>query len=169
MGISLVGFDPIDLAKKGCNRCGSKTVAWKASKEGKWYLIEAFDFDGEIRANYRDFHSGYCNKPELHEVKQRQISVELGIEQEEKLTLRVEQEERQAAEESLFWLELHDLCKESPEGAYAMIEGKEREIKHVLAGVTMDHMDDYLKSTARAKRLRTEIDFMKAALGLVTA
>lgn len=169
MGISLIGYDRVELAKKGCNRCGSKSVAWKESNQGKWYLIEAFDFDGEPRANYKDFHSGYCDKPELHAVKQSQISSALGIEEEERATLAVATEERKAAVEAEFFLALHDLCKNNPHGARMEIEMREREIEAINRNPpTMDYMVEFTQTMARLKRLTLEIEFMQAALGLVT-
>lgn len=156
MTISLVGFDRVELAKKSCNRCGSTTVAWKESNAGKWYLIEAFDFDGELCANYKDFHSGYCDKPELHAVKQRQISEALGIVEEEKATLSVVEEERRAAEDSEFFLALHDLCKSDPHNAKMEIFARREILSRPVA-------------EQRRTRIQAEIDFMRAALGMTVA
>jgi hypothetical protein len=167
-------YDRVEKAKKGCKRCGSHDVAWRESTTGKWYLIEVFDFgDPEIgpdfRSHYRDFHSGYCGKPELHLVEQRSIESQLGIEREEKTKLRVEQEERNAARESEFFLALHDLCKNNPEQARKELAEREDKLAFEHANyVSMDYFTEHCKQEALVKRLKTEIAFMQAALGMVS-
>lgn len=155
----IADYDRVKLARNGCNRCDSKTVSWRESKAGNWYLIEAFDFDGEWRANYKDFHSAYCASPELHEVKQRQINSDLGIAEKEEEEfysrddLMIQREEHTAAENSKRFLALHDMCKKHPAQARGLIVTYE----HTLATHSMDD--------GSRRHLQAEIAFMHAALG----
>lgn len=168
MAISLVGYDREIQARKGCKRCGSQTVAWKtSSKTGKWYLIELFDFDGEWRGNYKDFHSTYCGKPDEHAMKQAQISEALGIQFANELEDYRQREERANAENARMFLKLHDLCKNDPDEARQEIADRERKIEIEGRGLTMDYMTEFTRSTAKIKQWRVEIEFMKAALGEV--
>jgi len=165
-------YEPVDKAKKGCKRCGSHDVAWRESNTGKWYLIEVFDFaaHGEapnFKAHYRDFHSGYCEKPQLHAVEQSSISMQLDTEKNEREKLSVRQEERKAAEESAFFLGLHDLCKNNPKHAQEELARRENELAYESANyVSMDYLSEHIQHVERCKRLRTEIAFMQAALGM---
>jgi len=167
-------YEPVDRAKNGCKRCGSKNVTWRQSNTGKWYLIEAFDFSAKdepenLKAHYRDFHSGYCGKPELHAVEQSSISMQLDTEREEREKLSVRREEMAAARESEFFLGLHDLCKNDPEHAKRELKRREDELAYESANyVSMDYLSEHIQHVERCKRLRTEIAFMQAALGMST-
>ena len=165
-------YERVEKAKKGCKRCGSKNVAWRESNTGKWYLIEVFDFGDEdtgtdFKSHYRDFHSGYCGKPELHDVEQRSISTQLGVETEERAKLHIANEEKKAAEEANFFLALHDLCKSDPDAAQkALQERRDKVDSENRNYVSMDYLVEHERQRALVKRLNTEIRFMEAALGL---
>jgi len=164
-------YEPVDKAKKGCKRCGSKDVAWRESNTGKWYLIEVFDFGSEgqhnFKAHYRDFHSGYCGKPQLHSVEQSSISMQLDTEQNEREKLAVRQEEKKAAEESQFFLALHDMCKNDPKRAQEELDRRMNELAYERANyVSMDYLTEHSQQIMRCDRLRTEIAFMRAAMGM---
>jgi len=167
-------YERVEKAKKGCKRCGSKNVAWRESNTGKWYLIEVFDFGSEehgtdFKAHYRDFHSGYCGKPELHEVEQHSISTQLGVEAEEREKFIVRVEEKKAAEESEFFLKLHDLCKNNRELAETALQGRRDQLAYEERNyVSMDTLTDHERQRALVKRLNMEIKFMEAALGPTT-
>jgi len=164
-------YEPVDSAKKGCKRCGSKTVAWRESNTGKWYLIEVFNFGTDetpdLKAHYRDFHSGYCGKPQLHAVEQSSISMQLDSEAEQREQFQVRVEERKAAEESAFFLALHDLCKNEPKRAQDELDRRMNELARERANyVSMDYLTEHTQQIMRCDRLQTEINFMRAAMGL---
>jgi len=162
--------------RKGCKRCGSKTVAWQQNERGKWYLTEVFeDADGRTYTEYREFHSAYCtaSNPNLegdeHELEQQKRLREEKKNSKETTTLRKAREDREAAEEASYFLELHDLCKNQRAQALDQLGHFERELDSIASQPTsMDYMVDHMNERARASRLRAEIAFMKAALGMAT-
>lgn len=152
--------------RRGCNRCGSKTVAWQTNASGKWYLTEVFeDAEGRTYTERTLFHSHFCKDPEEHELEQaKRISIETKT-RKETTKARREREERNATEEAAYFLELHDLCKNERGQAIDQLAAKERERDN---WTSMDHFVEASRERARVARLTAEIAFMKAALGMAT-
>lgn len=157
--------------RKGCNRCGSKSVAWQQNEAGKWYLTEVFeDTEGRTYTESRLFHSLFCKDGgALHAKEQaNRISIDSKAKRETAKN-RKAREDRNATEEAAYFLELHDLCKTQRDQAIDQLAAKERELEGLNSNWTSsDHFVDSLREKARVQRLTAEIAFMKAALGMAT-
>lgn len=138
-----------------CKRCNSTDVTWVQSVKGKWYLIEVFDYEGTDRAEKTDFHSKYCGKPELHTAEQSRINARMRGEAEEREADAERREAERVADEAA---KLEAWYAMLPAERDAHIAKLRAEIKRTMDGVTMDYMDDFLKSTAHAAALQAEID-----------
>jgi hypothetical protein len=159
-------------AKKGCRRCGSKSVAWQTStKTGKWYLTEVFtDLDGQTFTDHRDFHSAYCGRAQdIHDTKQHEIHHIEKADRDRQEQQRTSAHEKREADELDFFLGLSKLCQTDPEAGQTELETRERELAAIQANPpTMDYMVEFGRVTARAERLKVEIKFLHAALDAVT-
>jgi hypothetical protein len=129
-----------------CKKCNSDTVAWaKSKRSGKFYLTEVFiDYEDDQVTDYRDFHSAYCGKPELHAAKQAELRGDFQVE--------VEDDDAPDDESAKFFLALHDLCKSDPEAARAGLASRQSRLARIQA-------------PQEAARLTAEISFMLVALG----
>jgi hypothetical protein len=148
-----------------CKRCNSTTVTWNQGTSGKWYLTEVFDYEGFLKSDHKDFHSNYCGKPELHKAEQDEINGDYAKQEER----REQAATKSAADTADYFLGLHDLCKADPDAARAMLAELERKVKYEEAHwISMDYFTDSCRQQDQVKRMKTEIRFMEAALGITT-
>ena len=164
-------YEIATLAGKGCRFCGSKTVAWEQSKDGKWYLVEAFEIDGETRASKTDFHSKYCatakrknGEPRLdHDEEQRKLTQRDEDEENERQELRKKSEakaEQKSAARFLELLSMDDDVKQATVTALELEMGS-----FYRDPPTMDYMTEFNRAIQRQKQAQTEWKFLKALLG----
>ena len=164
-----------------CKRCGSQTVNWHQSpKTAKWYLTEVFTHeDNELRTDYRDFHSTYCGKPELHEAKQTEIAMVAAQKQARRDEAKAAQElklrraEDAATDAVLRWYQMTpaEIRERLP-----LVEAELAEDERKLAVETAPHnrytMDDFHemnKQLARIHALKVRINFLTAERDVLTA
>lgn len=164
-------YEIATLAKKGCRFCGSKTVTWQQSDEGKYYLTETFEIDGEIRSSRSDFHSKYCttkprrgSEPRLdHDDEQRKLTQREQDREHERSELRSKAEERANAKSADRFLELAAM---SGEEKTAEILRLERQMTECFRNPpTMDYMTEYNRELAAQQQRQVEWKFLNALLG----
>lgn len=156
-----MGYKAVTPAKKGCKYCGSKTVAWETSEEGKWYLVEVFTEDGVEVASRTDFHSTYCGRkgdPSLHAKRQAELDAD-AKEIEEDRKQRRESTQAEQTDKILKWYSLP--VSEIP----ARIAECEKWIANFNANPpTMDYMVEFNRETAERKMIGTELAVLEARL-----
>lgn len=160
-------FNPSPV-KRGCKRCGSRDVTWQVSSSGNWYLTEIFeDAEGRSYTEHALFHSEFCGSPEKHDDEQAiRLEAETSDRKQTKAISKA-REEKNNQEEAEYFLALHDLCKSNRPEALDQLGEKERELEREMAQpVSMDYMTEHMRYAARVKRLKAEIAFMQAALGM---
>lgn len=154
--------------RKGCKRCGSKTVAWEQGKNEKWYLTEVFeDADGRTYTEHALLHSPFCVAGGSHKVEQDKRLKEEHDERKQSDEITRTRRERAARDEAEYFLELHDMCKLHRANAMDELANRQRELDRIQSNPTsMDYMTDRERELQRVKRLTVEIAYMSAALGL---
>lgn len=160
----------VNEARKPCRKCGSHEIAWQMGSRGNWYLTEIFeDANGRSYTERALFHSEFCGNPGAHEEEQAlRIEQEVSKDKERKNISRARIEKENATEAEYF-LALHDLCKNNRPEALDQLGGKERELERELSSpVSMDYLTEHVRYRARVDRLKAEVNFMKAALGMTT-
>lgn len=162
-----LNYEIVDRAKKGCKFCGSTNVTWRENNEGRWYLTEVFEIDGETRSSPQDFHSLYCtsNRGMVldHEKMQRELDGKNEDDERERTELRKRQEDADAlrnAEEFIAWASMDH------ERKLKEISILERQMDSFYRNPpTMDYMKEYGDAMREHQERQTAWKFLKALVG----
>lgn len=140
-----------------CKRCDSTDVTWQTGASGKWFLTEVFVYDGIEKTSYRDFHSTYCGKRELHDAKQGEITRdELNQQRAQREAAEKREAERLSHEADLYvqWMSMTDVQRETTR--VELVEKKRR----ATEGITMDYMTEWSRAVAESEAIQNEIDLL---------
>jgi hypothetical protein len=152
--------DRVSIAKKGCRKCGSSTVAWHQAASGKWYLIEVFSDEwGDPIGHYRDFHSEYCSHPEKHNQLQASLDAEYAEDRAERERALSAKDAERLERETVM---LGSFSALSAELRLRALDDLRKKIeRHSENYVSMDYMTDHMRWRAEGEALRYELDLLE--------